>query len=92
MPVDVQVDEAVTLQLAASQAELDAHPIAAEGPDCIVAGKDMVVQDLVEDELLLALPFAPRHENCPAQDSNAPGERQRPFAGLRGMLRGRNRH
>ena len=92
MPVEVQLHEAVTLQLAASQAELDAQPIAAEGPDCIVAGKDMAVRDLVEDELLLALPFAPRHEDCPAQGSSAPGARQRPFAGLRGMMRGRNRH
>jgi uncharacterized protein len=52
----------------------------------------LAVRDLVEDQLLLALPYAPRHDNCAAQGRLAPVERQTPFAGLRGMLRGRNRH
>lgn len=90
--VGVEVREAATLWLARSQSELDAHPLTAEGPDGIVAAKEMAVRDLVEDQLLLALPYAPRHENCSAQRSAAPVERQTPFAGLRGMLRGRNRH
>ena len=90
--VDVNLHEDVTLWLARAQSEIDMQPLTAEGPDGIVAAKDMAVRDLVEDQLLLALPYAPRHENCPAQSATAPVERQRPFAGLRGMLRGRNRH
>ena len=90
--VGVELREDVTLWLARSQDELDAQPLTAEGPDGIVAAKDMAVRDLVEDQLLLALPYAPRHEDCSAQGSVAPMERQTPFAGLRGMLRGRNRH
>ncbi len=90
--VGVQVRESATLWLVRSQAELDVQPLTAEGPDGIVATKDMAVRDLVEDQLLLALPYAPRHENCSAHGSAAPLERQTPFAGLRGMLRGRNRH
>ncbi len=81
-----------TLLLAASQAEVDAEPISVDGPDWIVAQKEMALRDLIEDELLLALPYAPRHENCPAQARNAPGTRHMPLAGLRGMLRGKNRH
>jgi uncharacterized protein len=88
----VELREDVTLWLARSQSELDAQPLTAEGPDGIVAAKDMAVRDLVEDQLLLALPYAPRHDNCSAQGSAAPVGRQTPFAGLRGMLRGRNRH
>jgi uncharacterized protein len=84
--------EDVTLWLARSRSELDAQPLTAEGPDAIVATKDMAVRDLVEDQLLLALPYAPLHDNCSAQGSAAPVGRQTPFAGLRGMLRGRNRH
>jgi DUF177 domain-containing protein len=90
--VGVELREDVTLWLARSQGELDAQPLTAEGPDGIVAAKDMAVRDLVEDQLLLALPYAPRHANCSAQSKAAPVERQTPFAGLRGMLRGRNRH
>jgi uncharacterized protein len=90
--VDVELREDVTLWLAHTQSELDAQPLTAEGPDGIVAAKDLAVRDLVEDQLLLALPYAPRHENCSAQGRLAPVERQTPFAGLRGMLRGRNRH
>jgi uncharacterized protein len=84
------LDAQANLLLAASQAEIDAEPITAEMPERIVAHREMSVRDLIEDELLLALPFAPRHENCTAQDAKAPEGRQRPFAALRGMLRGKS--
>lgn len=77
-----------TLLLASTQAEVDAEPVTAEGPDSIVATKEMSLRDLVEDELLLALPYAPRHEVCAARTEHAPQARQTPFAGLRGKLRG----
>jgi uncharacterized protein len=77
-----------TLRLASTQAEVDAEPMTAEGPDSIVATKEMSLRDLVEDELLLALPYAPRHEVCVARAERAPQARQMPFAGLRGKLRG----
>ncbi|HTQ78296.1 MAG TPA: YceD family protein [Burkholderiales bacterium] len=76
------------LLLAATQAEIDAEPLEAEGPERIVAGREMPVQALVEDELLLAIPIAPRHERCAAggaQDGQAP---RSPFAALRGLMAG----
>lgn len=90
--VGVEMREDAMLWLARSQSEIDAQPLTAEGPDGVVASKDMAVRDLVEDQLLLALPYAPQHENCSARGRAAPVGRQTPFAGLRGMLRGRNRH
>jgi uncharacterized protein len=81
-----QVD--TTLLLASTQAEVDAEPMAAEGPDSIVATKEMSLRDLVEDELMLALPYAPRHEVCAARAERAPQAGQTPFAGLRSKLRG----
>ena len=90
--VDVPVREQTVLWLARSQAEIDSQPLAAEGDDRVVASREMAVRDMVEDELLLALPYAPRHEDCPAQTGVAPEGRQRPFEGLRGMLRGKQRH
>lgn len=91
-PVRIALDEESQLWLAHSQAEIDAQPLAADGPDGIVATREMSVRDMVEDELLLALPYAPQHEDCPAGADAPPGTRQSPFAGLRGMLRGRQRH
>ena len=90
--VECAVNAEAMLLLAASQAEIDAEPISVEGPEWIVAQKDMALRDLVEDELLLALPYAPRHGSCPAQGSDAQEARHTPLAGLRGMLRGKNRH
>jgi uncharacterized protein len=78
----------VTLQLAASQAEMDAEPLEAEGPERIVAGREMPVHDLIEDELLLALPIAPRHERCAGREAETPRAARSPFAGLRGLISG----
>jgi len=61
----------------------------------LVADEGARVADWVEDELLLALPQIPRHEDrrdCEANGYRAPGdeasraERRRPFAGLASLL------
>jgi uncharacterized protein len=80
-----EVDAHELLVLAASQAEIDAERSDAEAPDRVVAAKDMAVRDLVEDELLLALPYAPRHEDCEAPEG-ADVARSSPFASLRGLM------
>ena len=78
----------VSLQLAATQAELDAEPLAAEGPERIVASREMPVRDLVEDELLLAMPLVLRHDRCAGDGPQAVKEGRSPFAGLRGLVGG----
>jgi uncharacterized protein len=82
----LQID--VPLHLAATQAEADAEPLEAEGPELIVAGREMPVRDLVEDEVLLAIPLAPRHERCAGRELRAAVEESSPFAGLRGLIGG----
>ena len=78
------------LVLASSQEEIDAEPATVEQPDRVVAGKEMPVRDLVEDELILALPYAPRHEECEPRhegiDVQSEHAMNSPFAGLRGMM------
>ena len=84
MPFDVQTDE--TLVLAATLDEIHAEPADTHAPDRVVAGKEMALRELIEDELILAVPYAPRHEGCvavPADD----GKSTSPFAGLRGLMR-----
>lgn len=84
VPVDVLLEAGDT----ASQA---ADP----GPARDVAGNVASLAGLIEEELLLALPFLPRHppQACPASaglvpgaDAAAGGDVQRPFAGLRDAL------
>jgi DUF177 domain-containing protein len=86
-PLAHPVDAEALLVLAASQAEIDAEPAAVDAPDRVVAGKEMALRDLVEDELILELPYAPRHESCAARvEGNAAARVSSPFAGLRGMM------
>ena len=82
---DVQADE--LLVLAATQGEIDAEPADVESPDRVLAGKDMAVADLVEDELILALPYAPRHQHCAAEARIGEAATTRPFADLRDKLK-----
>lgn len=88
VPVPVRADE--LLVLAGSQAEIDAEPVDVHAADRVLAGKQMPVRDLVEDELILALPYAPRHEGCRAGPSNDGEGRKSPFAGLRGLVGGKS--
>ena len=85
MAYDVKADE--LLVLAATQAEIDADPADVEAPDRVLAGKEMSVADLVEDELILAVPYAPRHDECAPAARGGEGATARPFAGLRDKLK-----
>ena len=77
---------ASVLVLARSEEEADADPVEADGPERVVAGPEMPVRDLVEDEVLLALPLAARHERCDAASGDAAPQSKSPFAGLKGLL------
>jgi len=58
-----------------------------EGIDTIPASAHMDVLDLVEEEIVLGLPLAPRHEfgACEAANESALREERSPFAVLRGL-------
>jgi uncharacterized protein len=85
MPFEVQTD--ATLVLAATLAEIHAEPASAEAPDRVVAGKEMALRELIEDELILAVPYAPRHESCTAAGARESAAKTSPFAGLRSLMR-----
>ena len=81
---EVSTDE--VLVLAASQAEIEADPITVDAPDRVIAGKEMDVSALVEDELILALPYAPRHDECEARPEGHDKAASSPFADLRSIM------
>ena len=88
MPFEVHSDE--TLVLAGSVAEIHAEPADVNAADRVVAGREMPVRDLIEDELILAVPYAPRHEGCSARPSPEAQTKTSPFAGLRGLIGGKH--
>ncbi len=55
--------------------------------DAIEVAAELDVLALVEDEILLALPIAPRHENCESPRNMAGSNKESPFAAL-ASLRG----
>jgi uncharacterized protein len=87
VPFDLDAD--VLLELLPEGAEVSQDEMEDDTRDFLpVAGK-LDVAELVEDEILLALPVAPRHEACGLPGSVVAGERIHPFAqlaGLRGKL------
>jgi uncharacterized protein len=85
MPFEVQTDE--TLVLAATLAEIHAEPADTHAPDRVVAGKEMALRELIEDELILAVPYAPRHQSCIPAGMGDRAEKISPFAGLRSLMR-----
>jgi uncharacterized protein len=77
--------------------EAEAEALDAElDEDVLALPRALDVRELIEDELLLALPLVPRHETCPAPlnfspdpaDEAAEPERENPFAALQ-VLKGR---
>lgn len=62
--------------------------LADDAIDVIVGSKRLDVMVLVEDDALLAMPFAPMHEACPdrpAQDEGGETAKPSPFSVLRGL-------
>ena len=74
------------LLLFGSESEIDAIPVDAETPDGIVATGEMAVRDLIEEEVLLAIPYAPRHDVCRSGTDADGAPVARPFADLRSLL------
>lgn len=89
-PVEVPVDVDRSFRFAPDEATAAAEDESAD-EDVLVVSSDFDLRGLVEDELLMALPVAPRHEVCPEpvvlsavdDDFEAAGNaRPNPFAAL----------
>ena len=90
MDYPVQLDTRLLLR---DQASLDAeemHPDEEEEFDSILADAHLDVLGLLEDEILLSLPIAPRHEQGACQAAGGEsrhGEERHPFAALAKLKR-----
>jgi uncharacterized protein len=70
------------LQLVAPGEEWPDDDLADDSVDAIAAEQALAVVELVEDEVLLALPIAPRHEQCDSPLASATEQGESPFAAL----------
>lgn len=73
------------LQLMAPGEEWPDDDLVDDSADAITAEKALPVLSLIEDEVLLALPIAPRHEQCESPSASATGHGASPFAALAGF-------
>ena len=66
--------------------ELEADESDDDAPEPLLATSRLDVSALIEDELILALPYAPRHPVCPTDDGQGEAQvrRESPFAVLAG--------
>lgn len=62
--------------------------LAEDGFDAVAAEKEMALLPLIEEEVLLALPIAPRHESCETPVPLAEEHEPSPFAALAGFKKG----
>jgi uncharacterized protein len=92
-PVDVPLDQRSELLLAHDDAEL--ARLDADEREVVLAAMPLDAMTLIEDELLLSLPFAPMHPEgrCAARPAAAANEAGAPsaFAELAAMKKGRGR-
>lgn len=97
-PVDTAVDFERSFRFVADEATAEREDDESE-EDLLVFSREFDLIDLVEDEILLALPLVPQHEVCPeplprvAEDPGFEAEstRPHPFAALAGLKGGSGR-
>ena len=83
VPFDLDVD--CLLELVPAGAELSQDELEDDTRDFLPVERELDVVEVVEDEILLALPVAPRHEKCGLPGAADAGERINPFAKLSGL-------
>jgi len=97
-PVDVPVAVDRSFRFATDEAAAAAEDDASE-EDVLAQSRSFDLVELVEDELLMALPVAPRHEVCPQpvrmtageeEFTQALAERESPFAALARLKPGKS--
>ncbi|MFZ2267019.1 MAG: YceD family protein [Azonexus sp.] len=83
IPFDLDVDN--LLEIIPEGADMSQDELEDDTRDFLPLAGELDVAEFVEDEILLALPVAPRHEKCGLPGVADAGERINPFAALAGL-------
>ncbi|MGZ8250983.1 MAG: YceD family protein [Methylophilaceae bacterium] len=91
-PLKFDLDVNSSFIIVASEADLPPEEEDVDEHDYLVADVQMQVAELIEDEVLLALPFSPKHELsiCGAKEQVAELKKPNPFAVLQGLKAGKS--
>jgi uncharacterized protein len=88
-PLSVEIDSEAVLVLAKDEARADEieAQLDDDAIDVIAVPGELNLNDLIEDEALLSLPFAPKHDVCPDQAGPDPvkDSKASPFAVLKNL-------
>ena len=87
---DYHIDTENRVLVVDNELELEVDAEDPDAPERILASTHLNGLDLIEDELILSLPYVPRHDMCPeppealqSQDEDADDEKPNPFAVLK---------
>jgi uncharacterized protein len=83
--IDYPVRIRSLLELVKDEKELTQEEIEDDSRDFLSAQKEFDVVELIEDEVILDLPTAPRHENCVLPDTGGLSEKVSPFSVLKSL-------
>ena len=74
-----------TLEFVVDEEDLTQEEIEDDSKDFLTAQKELDVVELIEDEVILDLPPAPRHESCTLPEAGRQAEKVSPFSVLKGL-------
>ncbi len=83
--IDYPVDIHSLLELVKDEEELTQEEIEDDSKDFLPMISELDVVELIEDEVILDLPAAPRHDSCAMPDVGGKPEKVSPFAVLKGL-------
>ncbi|WP_416191327.1 YceD family protein [Neisseria sp. CCUG12390] len=85
-PMPFELNESSRIVLFADETHLDEAMLSDEELEGMLITKELDVRELVEDQILMALPFSPRHEDCGNVSlEQVNQDKPNPFAVLKGL-------
>ncbi|MDO4696676.1 MAG: YceD family protein [Neisseria sp.] len=87
-PVEADLDETARIVLFFDEGRLDEAMLSDEELEGMLCPKELDVRELAEDQILMAMPYAPRHEECGNEmPAGINQDKPNPFAVLAGLKR-----
>ena len=83
--IDYPVRIRSLLELVKDEEELTQEEFEDDSKDFLTAQKELDVVELIEDEVILDLPPAPRHDNCTLPEAGSQSEKVSPFSVLKSL-------
>lgn len=85
-PLPFSLNEQARIVLFENDGQLDEAMLADEELEGMVPAKELDVRELVEEQILMAMPYSPRHEDCGHSVlAEVNQDRPNPFAALAGL-------